>query len=186
MDSTVLYIIIAVICLAIGVLGGKLIFSKNTRKQIEEANQQSQKVLSDAQLSAENLKKEKLLEAKERFVQLKSEHDKEVLERNRRLADSELRTKQKEQSITQRLESLDKQAKENDAIKENLNRQIDVVNHKRTELEKHQEEHIRRLEKIAGLTGEEAKNQLIESLKQEAHTQARGINEEGAQAGQPA
>ena len=129
MDSTVLYIIIAVICLAIGVLAGKFIFSKNTRKQIEDANQQSQKILSDAQLSAETLKKEKLLEAKERFVQLKSEHEKEVLERNRRLADTEIRTKQKEQGITQRLESLDKQAKENDAIKENLNRQIDVVNH---------------------------------------------------------
>ena len=91
--------------------GGKFIFSKNTRKQIEDANQQSQKILSDAQLSAETLKKEKLLEAKERFVQLKSEHEKEVLERNRRLADSEIRTKQKEQGITQRLESLDKQVK---------------------------------------------------------------------------
>ncbi len=63
-------------------------------------------------------------------------------------------------------------------IKENLNRQIDVVNLKRTELEKHQEEHIRRLEKIAGLTGEEAKAQLIESLKQEAHTQASALQQE--------
>ncbi len=178
MDSTVLYIIIAVICLALGVLAGKFIFSKNTRKQVEDANLQSQKILADAQLSAENLKKEKLLEAKERFVQLKSEHEKEVLERNRRLADTELRTKQKEQGITQRLESLDKQSKENDTIKENLNRQIDVVNLKRTELEKHQEEHIRRLEKIAGLTGEEAKAQLIESLKQEAHTQALALQQE--------
>ena len=94
------------------------------------------------------------------------------------LHDTETRTKQKEQGITQRLESLDKQAKENDAIKENLNRQIDVVNLKRTELEKHQEEHIRRLEKIAGLTGEEAKAQLIESLKQEAHTQALALQQE--------
>ncbi len=111
MDSTMISIIIAVIGLAVGVLAGKFIFSKNTKKQIEDANQQSQKILSDAQLSAETLKKEKLLEAKERFVQLKSEHEKEVLERNRRLADSEIRTKQKEQGITQRLESLDKQVK---------------------------------------------------------------------------
>ena len=88
MDSTIISIIIAVICLAIGILAGKFIFSKNTRKQIEDANQQSQKILADAQLSSETLKKEKLLEAKERFVQLKSEHEKEVLERNRRLADS--------------------------------------------------------------------------------------------------
>src|ERR1700709_1847673 len=124
MDSTVLYIIIAVICLAAGVLAGKFIFSKDTRKQVEEANQQSQKILSDAQFSAETLKKEKLLEAKERFVQLKAEHEKETLERNRRLAETELRAKQKEQGITQRLEALDKQSKENDTIKDNLNRQI--------------------------------------------------------------
>src|ERR1700693_5636424 len=142
MDSTIISTIIAVIGLIVGVLAGKFIFSKNTRKQIDEANLQSQTILSDAQLSAETLKKEKLLEAKERFVQLKSEHEKEVLERNRRLADSEIRLKQKEQGTAQRLEQLDKQVKENETIKENLNRQIHVVNFKRTELEKHQEEHI--------------------------------------------
>ncbi|WP_431217793.1 Rnase Y domain-containing protein [Puia sp. P3] len=85
---------------------------------------------------------------------MKAEHDKEVLEKNRRVNDAESRIKQKEQGINQKLENLDKQAKDNDAIKENLTRQIEVVNLKRTELEKHQEEHIRRLEKIAGLTAE--------------------------------
>ena len=74
--------------------------------------------------------------------------------------------------------NLDKQVKENEAIKENLNRQIELVNIKRTELEKHQEEHIRRLEKIAGLSADEAKAQLVESLKNEAHTQALGIQQE--------
>ena len=73
---------------------------------------------------------------------------------------------------TRREASLEKQIKENDAIKENLNRQIEVVNIKRTELEKHQEEHIRRLEKIAGLICRRSKSQLVESLKQEAHTKA--------------
>jgi ribonuclease Y len=94
------------------------------------------------------------------------------------LGDTETRTKQKEQSINQKIDLLDKQSKENDAIKENLNRQIDVVNQKRTELEKHQEEHIRRLEKIAALTADEAKAQLIESLKHEAQTQALAIQQE--------
>ena len=128
--------------------------------------------------SAENLKKEKILEAKERFVQMKAEHDKEVLERNRKLSDNENRARQKEQSVNQKLEQLEKQVKDNEAIKDNLSRQIEVVNHKRTELEKHQEEHIRRLEKIAGLTAEEAKVQLVESLKQEAHTQALSLQQE--------
>ena len=178
MDSTVIYIIVALIALVVGILGGKIIYSKNTRKQIDEANQQAEKLLADARISGETLKKEKLLEAKERFVQLKSEHDKEVLDRNRKLSDSELRIKQKEQGINQRMDSLDKQGKENEAIKENLNRQIEVVNHKRTELEKHQEEHIRRLEKIAALTADEARNQLIESLKSEAQTQALALQQE--------
>ena len=178
MDATVITSIIGVAALVVGIIAGKLIFAKNTRQQVEDAGKQSQKILSDAQISAENLKKEKLLEAKERFVQLKSEYEKEVLDRNRKINESEARIKQKETGITQKMDSLDKQGKDNDLIKENLNRQIDVVNLKRTELEKHQEEHIRRLEKIAALSAEDAKAQLIESLRQEAHTQALGIQQE--------
>src|SRR4029450_9486475 len=105
-------------------------------------------------------------------------HDKEVLEKNRKINEGENRIRQKEQSVNQKEGSLEKQIKENEAIKENLNRQIELVNIKRTELEKHQEEHIRRLEKIAGLTAEEAKTQLVESLKQEAQTQAMGLQQD--------
>ncbi|HXB44026.1 MAG TPA: Rnase Y domain-containing protein, partial [Puia sp.] len=178
MDSNVIYLIIGVIALALGIVAGKLIFAKNAKQKIEEVEQQAKKIIADAQTTSENLKKEKLLEAKEKFVQLKAENDKEILERNRKLSDSETRTKQKEQSINQKLENLERQAKENDTIKENLNRQIEVVSQKRTELEKHQEEHIRRLEKIAALTAEEAKSQLIESLKHEAQTQALALQQE--------
>lgn len=178
MATNVLTYIIGGVALVIGIILGKLIFAKNTRGKIAEAEQQAEKLVADARLQAETLKKEKLLEAKEKFVQLKAEHDKEVLEKNRKITESESRARQKEQTITQRLEQLEKQAKDNEAIKDNLTRQIEVVNLKRTELEKHQEEHIRRLEKIAGLTAEEAKNQLIESLKQEAHTQALSLQQE--------
>jgi len=178
MDQTVLYIIIGVISLIAGIAAGKFIFAKNTKAQIDEANLQAQSILKEAEIRAETLKKEKQLEAKERFVQLKSEYDKDVLERNRKLGESENRIKQKEITINQKDSALEKQIKENEAIKENLNRQIEVVNHKRTELEKHQEEHIRRLEKVSGLTADEAKAQLIESLKQEAQTRALGIQQE--------
>lgn len=171
-------IIVGVIALVIGIIAGKLIFAKNTQQKIQEAEGQAKKLLSDAQTSAENLKREKQLEAKEKFVQLKAEHDKEVLEKNRKINEAEARIKQKEQGINQKLENLDKQAKDNDAIKENLNRQIEVVNLKRTELEKHQEEHIRRLEKIAALTAEEARAQLVESLRQEAQTRALALQQE--------
>ena len=178
MDSNILSIIIGAIALIIGILLGKFIFAKNTKKQLEEAEQQAQKIIADGQLQAENLKKEKLLEAKEKFVQLKSEHDREVLQRTQKANEAENRIKQKEQSINQKELNLDKQIKDNEAIKETLNRQIEVVNTKRTELEKHQEEHIRRLEKVAGLSAEDAKTQLIEGLKQEAQTKALVIQQE--------
>jgi len=178
MDPNIIPIIVGAAALIVGIIAGKLIFNKNTRKKVEEAEIQSQSILKEAELRAETIRKEKELEAKEKFVQMKAAHDKETLERNRKINDTENRIRQKEQSINQKENNLDKQIKENEAIKENLNRQIELVNIKRTELEKHQEEHIRRLEKIAALSAEEAKAQLVESLKNEAQTQALGIQQE--------
>ena len=178
MDQSILAFIIGVVALLLGIVAGKFIFAKNTQQKIDEAESQARKIISDAQTSAETIKQQKQLEAKEKFLALRAEHDKEVLDRNRKLSETENRVRQKEQSINSKMDQLEKQIKDNDAIKENLNRQIEVVNLKRTELEKHQEEHIRRLEKIAGLTAEEAKKQLVESLKQEAHTQALALQQE--------
>jgi ribonuclease Y len=172
MDITLISTIAAVVALIIGILLGKVIFAKNTQHKIQEAELQAQKIISDGQLTAETMKKDRLLEAKEKFLQLKTEHEKEVLQRNQKIADTENRVKQKEQGITQKTENLQKQIQENEAIKDNLNRQMELVAVKRTELEKHQEEHIRRLEKVAALTAEEARHQLIESLKEEARSQA--------------
>lgn len=176
--TQILPIIIGAAALIIGILLGKFLFAKNTKKQLEEADQQAQKIISDAKTQSETLKREKQLEAKEKFVQLKADHDKEVFQRNQKLSEAENRLKQKEQTIAQKDQSIAKIIKENEVIKENLTRQTEVVNIKRTELEKHQEEHIRRLEKVAGLTADEAKAQLIESLKQEAHSQALSIQQE--------
>jgi ribonucrease Y len=178
MDQTIVSIIIGVVSLIVGAISGKFLFSKNTKKQVEDAETQAQLILKEAELRAETVKKEKQLEAKERFVQLKSEYEKDVNERNRKLGEAENRIKQKEVSINQKEAGLDKQTKDNEVIKENLNRQIEVVNNKRTELEKHQEEHIRRLEKIANLSAEDARAQLIESLKAEAQSRALSIQQE--------
>jgi ribonuclease Y len=162
----------------VGLGAGWMIFSKNTKKQVEEAEELSQKIVKEAELRAETIKKEKQLEAKERFVQLKAEHERDVLDRTRKIGENENRIKQKEQSVAQKESSLDKQLKDIDSIKENLNRQIEVVNTKRTELEKHQEEHIRRLEKIANLSADDARNQLIEGLRQEAQSRALSLQQE--------
>ena len=178
MEPNILYIIIGVASLIVGTILGKLIFAKNTGKLVEDAKSEAKKIISNGEFRAETLKKEMQLEAKEKFVQMKADHEKDVLQRTQKLSDSENRIKQKEQSLNQKESNLEKQLKENETIKDNLNRQTEIVNTKRTELEKHQEEHIRRLEKVAGLSAEDAKAQLIESLKQEAHTKALVIQQE--------
>ncbi|MEO6638923.1 MAG: ribonuclease Y, partial [Ginsengibacter sp.] len=174
----ILPIIIGAVALVIGIILGKILFAKNTKIQVENAERDAKQLIADAKIQAETLKKEKQLEAKERFVQLKSEYDKDVFQRNQKLGDAEGRIKQKEQSLNQKDQNVERILKEHEAIKENLNRQIEVVAIKRTELEKHQEEHIRKLEKVAGLSAEDAKSQLIESLKQEANSQAIIIQQE--------
>ena len=178
MEPNILYIIIGVASLIVGTILGKLIFAKNTSKLVEDAKSEAKKIISNGEFRAETLKKEMQLEAKEKFVQMKADHEKDVLQRTQKLSDSENRIKQKEQSLNQKESNLEKQLKENETIKDNLNRQTEIVNTKRTELEKHQEEHIRRLEKVAGLSAEEAKTQLIESLTQEAQTKAMVIQQE--------
>lgn len=177
-SNTIILVIVGVVALIVGIIAGKFIFAKDTKHKIDEADQQAKKIVADAQAKAETIKQQKQLEAKEKFLQLRSDHEKEVLDRNRKIGESENRIKQREVSISQKEGALDKQIKENEAIKENLNRQIEVINLKRTELEKHQEEHIRRLEKVAQLSAEEAKTQLVESLKQEAQTRALGLQQE--------
>ena len=178
MDQTILLMIIGVGAGIGGLLVGRFAFAKNTKKQIEDAENQAASILKEAELRAETIRKEKQLEAKERFVQLKADHDRELLEKNKKIGEAENRIKQHELNINQKSVVLEKQLKDNEAIKEKLNREIDLVNIKRGELEKHQEEHIRRLEKIANLTAEDAKQQLIESLKNEAQTQALSLQQD--------
>ena len=178
MDQNILFVIIGGASLLGGLLVGKFVFARNTKKQVEEAEAQAANILKETELRAETIKKEKQLEAKERFVQLKSEYDRDLLEKNKKIGEAENRIKQKELTINQKEVSLDKQVKDNDVIKEKLNREIDLINVKRSELEKNQEEHIRRLEKIANLSAEDAKQQLIESLKHEAQTQALVLQQE--------
>jgi ribonuclease Y len=86
MEPTILSIIIGGASLIVGTILGKVIFAKNTKKTVEDAKAEAQRILADSQSQAETLKKEKLLEAKEKFVQMKADHDKDVLQRTQKLA----------------------------------------------------------------------------------------------------
>ncbi|MFN8242247.1 MAG: ribonuclease Y [Bacteroidales bacterium] len=138
----------------------------------------SKKIISEAETEAEVIKKEKILQAKERFLQLKSEHEKVINEKNNKAAQAENRIKQKEQALSQKFEEVQRKKNEADAIRDNLNSQLELVDKKSEELEKLHRQQIEQLEAISGLSADQAKNQLIESLKEEAKTGAMSyINE---------
>jgi len=172
MESIITAAVIGIVALLIGIFLGKIIFSKNTKKQIEEANEIAKKTIEDAKTLAETLKEKKLLEAKENFLKLKSEHDKDVTQRNQKLVEAESRIKQQQQASNDKNSSLQRQIQEYEQLKVNLDRQLEVVSIKRNELERHQEDHIKRLEKVASLSAEQAKVELMEAVKEEARTRA--------------
>jgi ribonuclease Y len=138
----------------------------------------STKLISEAEAEAEVIKKEKILQAKERFLQLKAEHEKVINEKNNRINQAESRIKQKELTLSQKLEEAQRKKTEADAIRESLTSQIELVEKKNEELTKLHRQQVDKLEVISSLSAEEAKNQLIESLKEEAKTGAMSyVNE---------
>jgi len=164
-------IIIAAIALAAGFGISYLLWQALLKKRRE-------KIISEAEAEAEVIKKEKILQAKERFLQLKSEHEKIINEKNSRIAQAENRIKQKELSLGQKIEEVQRKKNEVDAIRENLNTQMELLEKKSEELEKLHRQQVEQLELISGLSATEAKNQLIESLKEEAKAEAMSyINE---------
>jgi ribonuclease Y len=136
------------------------------------------KILKEAESEAELMKKEKILQAKEKFQELKVEHERNINERTQKMAQAETRVQQKEQAAQRQLEETARKKTELDTIRENLNNQLEIVKGRTEELEKKWRQHNEKLETIAGMSAEEAKNVLMENMKAEAKTQAMSyINE---------
>jgi len=162
-------ILIFIIVGIAGLFLGFLITSTILRKYVEK---KSNNIITEAEEKGEVIKKEKILQAKEKFLQLKSEHEKIVQEKNSFIQKSENRLKQKESTFSQRMEEIQRKQKEIDTIRKNLNAQLDLVNKKQTEIDKAHKRQVEELEVISALSASEAKAQLIETLKDEAKTEA--------------
>lgn len=132
----------------------------------------SQQILKDAEEKGEILKKDKILQAKEKYLQMKSEYDKQVNEQNGKLQAAEQKLKQREQVLSQKVEELQKKSNELKGVSENLNNQIEVLNKRQGEVEKIYKESVEKLEHIAGMTAEEAKQHLIDTMQDEARAEA--------------
>ena len=167
--QTILYVLLG---LAAGVVIGRFLLRKLFRNQEVGAQNKAKKILKDAETNAEILKKDKLLEAKEKFLQMKADHEQEISNKNNIINQRENSVKQKEQSINQKLDNLTKKEQDLDSVKVNLEKQIEVTRNKQEEVEALKNQHIQQMEVISGLSATDAKNQLIDSLKEEARTQA--------------
>ena len=186
MDPILIAVIAAVAALAIGLLIGKSIFSKKSSanvaeaeakiteatQKVAEAERRAEKLLADAKAAADTHAQQRKLEAKEKFLSLKSEHEREVLERNKAVAEAEARIKGQQQSLQDKTAALDKRMAEADVAKAKAEKQLESLAAKEAELQRHQEEHIAALEKVAGLSAEEAKQQIIRQVEEEAKTKA--------------
>ncbi len=171
MNGNILLIIIALISLAAGGIITYLLHLMILRKR-------SINIVKEAMAEAEVIKKDKILQAKEKFLQLKSEHEKVINEKNQRVQAAENTLKQREGSLSQKNEEIHRKNKEVDAIRDNLAYQMEILERKKEELDKSHKQQVEQLETISQLSADEAKNQLIESLKDEAKAEAMSsINE---------
>ena len=153
-----------------GILAGVVLrFVTNTRYK---------NIIKEAEAEAEVLRKNKMLEVKEKFLSLKSDLEKQVTQRNAKIQATESKLKQRELQINQRLEELQRKKNEASAVKENLDAQLEIMEKKKVEMDRLHKVEVERLEALSGLSAEEARDRLTESLKDEAKTQAASyINE---------
>ncbi len=174
MDSTSIIVIIAVfiIALFVGFSIAKVLEKKNASKIILNAQSEADILLKNAKNEAENIKKEKIYQAKEKFLELKSEHEKTIAAKDKKMAEAEKRIRDKESQVSNELA-------QNKRLKDELETKTQEAEHRLQTLDKKQEEidrlhksQVLQLEVISGLSAEEAKKQLTDSLRSEAQADA--------------
>jgi ribonuclease Y len=161
-------IIIAIACFLGGGVISCVIWDRATLKK-------KKRILSETASEAEVLRKEKELQAKEKFLQLKSEYDRTINERNKKIANTENKLKQRETTLNAKIEEAQRLKKETELVRENLDKQLDRIEKRSEELEKIHKDQVEKLETISGLSAEEAKKELVDSLQEAAKSEAMGL-----------
>ncbi|MEX1132176.1 MAG: ribonuclease Y [Flavobacteriales bacterium] len=162
-------IISIVIGLLVGLVGGGVIVFIVLNSVVKK---RSQGLLKEAEAEGEALKKEKILQAKEKFLQMKEQHEKDVRERERNVAQAQEKAKQRESQLSRQQQDLANKEKQVDRLTSELEQKVEGLDRRREETEKMHAKQVNLLENISGLNAEEAKKQLVESLKDEARTKA--------------
>lgn len=174
MDNTILLIVGGIaIGAIIGFVVAKILERNNASKLIKDAEKQADVILKDAKNEGESIKKDKILQAKEKFIELKAEHEKVILTRDKKMADAEKRTRDKESQVSSELSKNKKLNAEIDKKIKDYNHRLDILEKKEGEVKKMHQSQIEQLEVISSLSAEDAKSQLIASLKDEAKNEVQ-------------
>jgi ribonucrease Y len=153
----------------VGLIGGGIVTFIIQNTMLKKRREQ---ILKEADLEGEAMKKDKILQAKERFLKLKEEHEENVKDRERRMQSNEDRVKSKEKSLTQKIEEVSRKEKDTDRLQSELATKVEANEIRHQELDKMHQKRVAELTKITGMSIEDAKNLLMESLKDEARTAA--------------
>ncbi len=167
--------------LVIGFLIAKSLEKNNASKVVNDAKKDSESILKEAKIEAEALKKNKILQAKEKFIELKAEHEKIILSRDKKIAESEKRTRDKESQLSSEVA---KNKKLNESLEnktKNYDLRLDALEKKQEEVDRLHKSQVEQLEVISSLSAEEAKEQLVESLKGEAKNDAMAYVQSAAE-----
>ncbi len=171
MDITTIAIA-ALVGLVIGLLVAKALEKGKASKTIANAKKEANSILKTANIDGENIKKDKIFQAKEKFLELKAEHEKVIINKDKKIAEAEKRIRDKESQISGEL-SKNRKLNEQLAIKlKDIEHKSELYDKKHSELEKLHKSQVQQLEVISGLSAEDAKSQLLESLKETAKTDA--------------
>lgn len=171
MDTIIWAVVSAVGAVAVYAAVTNMVARTSIRKRRETA-------LREAEAEAEMIKKERILQAKEKFMQLKSEHDRQFNERNQKIVQTEQEIRRIEQNIQNQQRELEAKLRANDELKEQMQNQMQLLDHKREEIDRLHREQNLRLEQISGISSEDAKNILVENMKAEAKSEAAAyVNE---------
>lgn len=175
METTTFIIISALVGLALGFAIAKLLERKKASKTIQRANKTAASMLKEAKAEAESIKKDKILQAKEKFIELKAEHEKVILNRDKKIADAEKRIRDKESGLSSELAKNKNLNKDLEAKISEYDHRNEVLGKKQDEIEKLHSSTVQQLEVISGLSAEDAKSQLVESLRDTAKADAMSI-----------
>ena len=172
MSDILVILITAIVALGVGVYIGRVLLQKVYKQQEEAARQKAKSIIREAEINAESIKKDRMLEAKEKFLKLKSEFEEESNKKKNIIIQNENKVKQREQHVAKQMEQTKRREAELDKEKEALDHQLELLKRRKEEVEQQHSEVVTQLEKIAGLTAAEAREQMVEALKSEATSHA--------------